>query len=336
MAVDEATFFYTLATGAYFPGTVALLNSLRLCGNRDRLVVADAGLSVEQRSRLERHAEVVMMSADVAAKPFLAKPYAAREQDGGVAVFVDSDMLVTGSLEPYIELARDGAICVFADHVEARGRSFDTWRELLGLRSPVRRQTYVNAGFICLSLDHYPWLIDRWLELCLRAPSDQVMTTPAAPFYAADQDVLNALLASEVPADRIRLLPDEEEVYWDDLGEVDVVDAGTLECRFRGRRPAILHYSFAPKPWSPRGWLRVKDDAFVRLLPRVLSGDDVVLRLKPGELPFWLRRDRRARLFLRAADTAHAALKGLLSVLPGRARGPLLRLRERVYEGLRR
>jgi hypothetical protein len=336
MAADEATFFYTLATGAYFSGTVALLNSLTVSGNPGRLVVADAGLTGEQRARLEPHAEVVAMPADVAARPFLAKPYAARTQDRGVAVFIDSDMLVTRSLEPYVDLARDGVICVFADHVEARGRSFDTWRDLLGLRSPVRPQTYVNAGFVSLSVDHFPWFLERWLELCLRAPPDQAMTTPAAPFYAADQDVLNALLASEVPARGIRLLPEEEAVYWDELREVELVDADALECRFRGRRPAILHYSFAPKPWAPRGWLRVKDDAFVRLLPRVLSGDDVALRLDPGELPFWLRGDRRARLFLRSADTAHAGLKHVVSLLPERLRRPLLRLRERVYEGLRR
>ena len=336
MAADEATFFYTLATGAYFPGTVALLNSLRLSGNSGELVVADAGLSAEQRARLERHATIVPLPGDVAATPYLAKPYTPRSQERGVAVLIDSDMLVTRSLEPYIEVARDGSICVFADHVEARGRRFDEWSDLLGLDAPIRSQTYVNTGFVCLSVDHFPRFFERWFELCLRASSDQAMTTPAAPFYAADQDVLNAILASEVPSEIIRVLPEREEVYWDDLREVEVVDGATLECRFRGGRPAILHYSFAPKPWAPRGWLRVKHDAFVRLLPRVLSAQDVPLRLDASELPFWLRGHSSATLFLRATDTVHVAAKRLVSVLPDALRRPLLWLRERVYEGLRR
>lgn len=333
MASDEATFFYTLATGGYFAGTVALLNSLRLCGNEGELVVADAGLSPEQRSRLETRAQIAPMPADVAARPYLAKPYAARSQERGVAVLIDSDMLVTRSLEPYVALARDGAICVFADHGEARERRFDEWAEVLGLTSPLRRQTYVNAGFVCVSVDHFPGLLERWFELCLRAPADQPMTTPSAPFFAADQDVLNALFASELPADAVHLLPEREQVYWDELRNVEVVDESTLECRFRGTRPAILHYSFGPKPWSPRGWVRVKDDAFVRLLPRVLFRSDVVLPLAPAELPPWLRPGWRARLLVRALDAVLVVAKRVYQVAPPALRRRLLAVRGRLHAG---
>jgi hypothetical protein len=333
MASDEATFFYTLATGAYFAGTVALLNSLRLCGNEGELVVADAGLTTEQRSRLENHAEIAPLPAEIAAIPYLAKPYAARAQKRGVAVLIDSDMLVTRSLEPYVALARNGEICVFADHVEARERRFDEWVGLLGLREPLRRETYVNAGFVCVSVDHFPGLLERWFELCLRAPADQAMTTPSAPFFAGDQDVLNALLASELPADAIQVLPELEEVYWDELRDVEVVDVSTLECRFRGTRPAILHYSFAPKPWAPRGWARVKDDAFVRLLPRVLFRSDVALPLAPAELPLWLRPDRRARLLVRTLDAVHVVAKRVYQLAPPALRKRLLAVRARLHAG---
>jgi hypothetical protein len=333
MASDEATFFYTLATGAYFAGTVALLNSLRLCGNSGELVVADAGLSQEQRARLEPHARIARLPADVAARPYLAKPYATLAQERGVAVLIDSDMLVTRSLEPYVTLARNGEICVFADHVEARERRFDEWAEVLGLRAPLRRQTYVNAGFVCISVDHFPGLLERWLELCLQAPADQAMTSPSAPFFAGDQDVLNPLLASEVPAGAVRVLPEWEEVYWDELRSVEIVDESTLECRFRGTRPAILHYSFAPKPWAPRGLMRVKDDAFVRLLPRVLFRSDVALPLAPAELPLWLRPGWRARLLVRALDAIHVVVKRVYRLAPPALRRRLLAVRARLYGG---
>jgi hypothetical protein len=333
MASDEATFFYTLATGAYFAGTVALLNSLRLCGNEGAVVVADAGLSPEQRSRLENHAEIAPLPAEIAAVTYLAKPYAARAQERGVAVLIDSDMLVTRSLEPYVALARDGEICVFADHAEARERRFDEWVEVLGLRAPLRPHVYVNSGFVCVSVDRFPGLLERWFELCLRAPADQAMTTPSAPFFGADQDVLNALLASEVPAGAVRVLPESEEVYWDELRSVQVVDETTLECRFRGTRPAILHYSFAPKPWGPRGWVRVKDDAFVRLLPRVLFRSDVALPLAPVELPPWLRPGRRARLLVRTLDAVHVVAKRVYQLAPPALRRRLLAVRARLHAG---
>ena len=41
--------FYTVTDAEFFPGTVALLNSLRLVGHREPLVVLDNGLTPEQR-----------------------------------------------------------------------------------------------------------------------------------------------------------------------------------------------------------------------------------------------------------------------------------------------
>ena len=48
--------YYTIANAPFFPGLVALLNSLRLSGNAGELVVLDRGLEEEQRELLEPHA----------------------------------------------------------------------------------------------------------------------------------------------------------------------------------------------------------------------------------------------------------------------------------------
>jgi hypothetical protein len=53
--------YYTIANSPFFPGLVALLNSLGLTGNRGELVVLDRGLEEEQRELLAPHATVVKL-----------------------------------------------------------------------------------------------------------------------------------------------------------------------------------------------------------------------------------------------------------------------------------
>ena len=84
------------------------------------------------------------------------------------------------------------------------------------------------------------------------------------PFWAGDQDVLNAILASEVPEEALSELPEEEEAYPDDLLETVVVDERNLTCELRGRPTTILHYSLGPKAWDRKAWVRLRDDAYVR------------------------------------------------------------------------
>ena len=59
MTVDTTD--YTVSSQAYFLGTAALLNSLRLTGNEGQVVVLDAGLMPEERAVLEAHTNVVSM-----------------------------------------------------------------------------------------------------------------------------------------------------------------------------------------------------------------------------------------------------------------------------------
>ena len=333
--VFDAT-FYTVADSGFFPGVVALLNSLRLTGNDAPLVVVDAGLTASERSRLTKHTRLVPLPEDSPLGPHAAKPYAARLQDTGVAVLIDSDMIVTKRLDPYVALAQEGPICLFPDHRSARGRQCAEWSEVLGLRAPLRRRMYMNSGFVCLSVDHQRDFLARWSELSALIPVDQGFTTPAAPFYALDQDVLNALIASEVAHDAVVELPADEEVYWDELRDVEILDRDTLESRFRGGAPAILHYSFRPKPWERAAWVRVVDDAYVRLLPRVLFADDVALRLDPAEFPTWVRPGRGARAVVRALDAGHRSVKAAIAATPAPLRIRLLGLRNGVVRAVSR
>jgi hypothetical protein len=297
--VEDATFF-TVSDAGFFVGTLALLNSLRLSGNRGKLVVVDRGLTEEQRSRLEAAAAVVAPPDAVAgAHPLAGKPPADLLGASGIVVLIDSDMLVTRSLQAELDEARRGKLVVFPDHEVTRERRFEEWQALFELAAPPRAQRYVNAGFLAFSLDDWPGFLERWRRACERIPTAEIMRDPRSPFYASDQDALNAILMSEVAADRIAIRPEWHSVHPDGLIETEVVDERTLRCRLRGEETALLHFSLRPKVWQRRGAGRVhRDDAYLRLLPRVLFARDVAVRAQPRQVPIWARP--RGRPFVHA------------------------------------
>ncbi len=243
-------------------------------------------------------------------------------------------MIVTRSLADIAALAADGRICAFPDPLPHRGRWFAEWEEMLELRAPLRRRTYLNAGFLALSIDHWPDLLTRWWQLCERVPREQFFGRFEQPFWAGDQDVLNAILSSEVPEEAIAELPADGEAYPEELLETVVVDERTLRCELHGQPISILHYSLAPKAWQRKALVRLRDDAYVRLLPRLLFGDDVAVRLEPKSVPLWLRPGVRARAVIRGADLTHGGVRGAVHALPGPVRARALALRNAVYRRL--
>jgi hypothetical protein len=168
------------------------------------------------------------------------------------------------------------------------------------------------------------------------AASGQVLPAPETPFWARDQDVLNAILMSEVPAHALAVLPEDAEVYWDGLRSVDIVDRQTIACKRGGKAVSILHYSYRPKPWERRAWPRVTDDAFVSLLPRVLFGDDVPLRLDPARYPVWVRPGTAGRAAVRALDAGHLAVKAAINAPPEPIARRLLAVRHELFDRLAR
>lgn len=196
--------YYTISDARYFAGTVAALNSIRLTGNAGEFVVLDAGLTPSQRERLEPHATLPDLSLPTGVSPVFLRPAIRELAPSGVVVFLDSDVIVTTSLEPVIRLARGGQICGAPD---LQQRFFPEWHEIFGLSREPRRQTYVNAGLVAFSVDRWPALLRRWWEaseriIALGPPKLFSLDNESAaghPFAYNDQDALNALLMSEVP-----------------------------------------------------------------------------------------------------------------------------------------
>lgn len=146
------------------------------------------------------------------------------------------------------------------------------------------------------------------------------------PVWAGDQDALNALLMSEIPQQGIALLPRREEAFPEDLRSVSVVDARTLSCTREGRPVTILHHGMRPKPWDRGAWIRVRWDAYVRLMRRLLFANDVTIGVAPSQVPMWLRPGPFATLALLALDHAH----DLASRMPLPMRARLWKRRDRM------
>jgi hypothetical protein len=298
--VTDARFF-TVSDAGYFVGTVALLNSLRLTGNREDLVVLDRGFTASQRRRLEGRVVLIDGANDARVPPHAVKPFPVLLNPSGVVVVIDSDMLVTSPLSPILERAQAGKICVFPDAPADLGRWFAEWDEGFELKAPLRRQPYVNSGFVAFSPQHWPTLLRRWWDACQLIPERRATWADVQPFADHDQDAFNEILMSELPADAVELLPAYE---WN-VRRISVDDARTLRCSVDGDPEPLLHAWQKPKVWQGRACVR--GSAYERLMPRVLFASDVEVRLAHDEVPLWLRPGRVARL----ASTALSARNNL-------------------------
>src|SRR5436853_2584260 len=128
--------FYTIANARYFPGLVALINSLRLSGHADELVVLDEGLAPEQRERLAPHVTLVELPRGQPSHPALLKPYPAELSPSGIVALIDSDMIVTRALAGPLADAAKGRIAVYSDHESSASRWFAEWEQEFALSAP--------------------------------------------------------------------------------------------------------------------------------------------------------------------------------------------------------
>ena len=299
--MSEVAAFYTVTDEGFFPGTVALLNSLRLVGHTEPLVVLDNGLTPAQRERLDQVATVVDVPDGAGSMPPpTLKPFPHLFEARGTVAIIDSDMIVSASLAPALSLAAEGKICLYAapDWPSDRDRWFPEWQELFALRAPLRRQPYLNNGFVVFSTDHWPSLLEDWWVACSRIPVGSVFTEQDQALRLGDSDALNAILMSEIDPESV-VLP-AEGVQAAPYDAVDVVDEDRLVCLRDELQVSLLHHWSRPKVWSRQGQVRLDlRDPYIRLFPRVVFGRDAALRLSVRDVPWWLRPGVGSRWALR-------------------------------------
>jgi hypothetical protein len=337
---SAAAVICTLADARFYLGLVALLNSLHLTGHSDvPVVVLDGGLTPDQRATVEPFVTLKRRPHGAKTVTALAKVDVASLELPGVVFVIDADCIVTGSLRDIFRLAAAGRICAVRDDAAPGSeRRFEEWERLFALRSQVRRGgTYVNAGALCLSNDHWPHLLSRWAEITERLPPGRYVQgrSDTNPIWAADQDVLNAILMSEVPASALEVLPSGTMAYAQSR-DARVSDLDTLNVTAMGRASTIAHFSLGPKPWSPGGWKRVGREPLLPLFTRCLVGQGLPLRPDPASVPWWLRSSTAADAFRGAVgvrnDVSQLVFRLLWDVydnLPEPSRARLRKLRAR-------
>jgi hypothetical protein len=289
--------FYCVADSRYFLGAVAMLNSLRLVGHRDPAYVVDGGLTDSQREVISGEATVVPAPDD--AQAFLLKTVAAVAHPAEVMVLIDADIIVTRSLAELIDRAFRDRVVAVEDRLD---RFVPEWGELLGL-DPARPRQYVSSSLVFLGgafgkkvvglMDEARDRIDMEGAAYsgpLRGFSLEAGTFDDAalkhPWCFADQDVLNAILATEPDPERVESL-DRRLTATTPFDGVTVEDEKTLQCAYDdGAEPYALHHVFPVKPWLEP----TIPGVYSQLMERLLRGRDVAVRVPKQELPEHLRR----------------------------------------------
>jgi hypothetical protein len=274
--------FYCVADARYFLGAVGLVNSLRAVGHDERVVVLDCGLTGEQRELLGAEAELV--EAPAGTPPTLLKAVAPLRSPAGVMVLLDTDLVVTRPLTELVESAASGNVVAFAKGVE---RWVPEWGEVLGI-GELPRRTYLDFAVLCLGAEVGRPVLELLGELQERVDFERTMWGRHDEGYEllyADQDVLNAILAARVEAERMIVL-DPRLAPVPPFEGLRVVDERSLRCAYDdGVEPYVVHH-FIVKPWLEP----THHGVYSRLLRRLLIGDDVAIRVPERMLPLRLRR----------------------------------------------
>jgi hypothetical protein len=291
------TAFYCIADRRHFLGAVALLNSLRVVGHDEPFFLVDAGMTSDQRKILNPH--VTLIDAPNAVHPVFLKPHAPIEHPAQVAILLDADIIVTRPLTGLIDTARRGRLVGFLDNPPHDDRFFPEWSEALGL-GPLRRQPYLNAGYVFVPYRLTESFLRAWNEAQMRVDVERTWFRNGKlsdPLYFADMDALNAVAASSLSREDIVFLEHRLAPAAPFPG-LKLVDEQTLHCAYAdGTQPYMLHHILG-KPWLTA----TRTTVYSVLMTRLLLGTDVTVRLEPSEVPLRLREGRLAAFDRRRAD----------------------------------
>ena len=280
--------FYCVADSRYFLGAVGLVNSLRLVGHREPIYLLDCGLDDEQRRLLEGEVSIVAGPTDAA--PQVLKAIAPVRHPAETMALIDVDMIATRPLTELIEQAAAGAVVAGGSGLD---RFCPEWADLLDL-GPLTRRPYVSTGLVVAGGD-----LGRELVRIVDERRDAVdfeltfwrRNVRGYPFLYADQDVLNAILATREEPERVEAL-DHRLAATPPFRGLRIGDERTLRCAYRnGAEPYVIH-QYVRKPWLEATYHGV----YSRLLRRLLIADDVAVRPPEARIPLRMRTGARARI----------------------------------------
>lgn len=300
--------FYCMSSDLYFPGAVAMINSLRLLGHREPIFLLDCGLTPAHREQLATEATIVDGPPDV--PPYLLKTVAPVTHPATVMILIDVDMVVTRPLTELLDAAASGRVVAFRDNLD---RFVPEWGQLLGLGELTPRP-YVSSGFVGLGGELGAGVMQRWDEGQRQPEYERSWFARAEPEYAfqfLDQDVLNAVICSLAGPDELMALDAELAPHQPYQG-VRLADERSLRCEYRdGTQPYVLH-QYLKKPWiSP-----MYHGIYSRLLSRLWLADDVPIRLELEAVPLRMRPGALALIERKRVDFTDLAAWYVRDVIP--------------------
>jgi hypothetical protein len=221
-----------------------------------------------------------------------------------VAILLDADIIVVRALTELIDAARTRRIVAFVNNEPVHDRFFSEWSSTLDL-PPLPRRPYVNAGQLFVPESLGRRLLPLWTEAQEKVALESTRYGSGRlsdPFYFADQDVLNAILAGHFEPEEILTL-EHRLAPFPPFSGLRLLDEQRLVCRYAdGTEPFVLHHILA-KPWLKA----TRSNIYSLLLPRLLLAPDVALRVEPEKLPLRLREG-----WLAAADRHRASMQAFL------------------------
>jgi hypothetical protein len=278
--------FYCVADRGYFAGAVAMVNSLRLVGHDEPIVLLDCGLTPAQRALLEPEVELITRPAGT--PPWLLKTVAPLERPADVMVLLDVDLVAVRPLGELTASAAEGRLIAFRNQVQ---RFVPEWGELLGL-GKARPRPYLSSAAIAVERSLGARVLGLMDELQGVVDFERTHWRANAPGYAftfADQDVFNGILATVTDADRVVGL-DERLAPTPPFAGLRLVDATSLRCEYEdGSQPYLVHHHVV-KPWLEP----TQHGIYSRLLRRLLIGDDLAITVPASEVAPHLRMGARA------------------------------------------
>jgi hypothetical protein len=303
--------YYTVADASFFPGVVALLNSLRLAGEMAPLFVVDCGLTTSQKERLSKHTTVIPKHHGL--HPQLQKATGPLAHPAELMVVIDADILVTRPLTSLLKHAAEGQIVAFEDDY-CRDRFFPEWSSL-GLGIP-RKQRYVNSGLLVFSATTASEFLPVFVELQERLDPSEAEFGGAAmtdPFYFPDQDILNAMLCTQYEGKATRI--EHRLAPVPPFAGIEVTHNRVPLCTYAdGVAPYGLHH-ILKKPWLAK----LPANAYSDLLTQVVTSDDSRLKLGVRDLPLRLTGSPLApidRWRVSVQLEAHRRFRGKLGLRP--------------------
>lgn len=308
-AVTTGAAVYCVSNDAHFLGAVALVNSLRLSGWDGEIVVVDCGLDDDQRTLLGR--DVSILPVPDATPPYMLKMAGPLQRPAGVMLIVDADVIVTRPIDGLISMCAEtrrlvGVLDRLSDRFDER------WGDLLSL-GRLRRRPYMNSGFLIVPDVLGERLLLEWERVQHLVDLERSMIgsgKPTDPFYFPDQDVLNALVASErFRPDEVLALPNAAGPHPPFAG-LRVADRTRLRVvDGDGREPFLLHH-IQRKPWLEP----LSPSVYSELLPRLWLADDLPVQLPPRRVPRWFRPGPAGRVGAARAGIVVATERGRRSV----------------------